>query len=60
MLPFAPEHALNIAEGAMTQARDLADRFHGRSLRIHPFTATMYGPILRPLIPPAADFTALR
>jgi uncharacterized protein (DUF885 family) len=43
MLPFAPEHALNIAEGAMTQARDLADRFHERLLRIHPFTATMYG-----------------
>jgi uncharacterized protein (DUF885 family) len=27
----------------MTQARDLADRFHERWLHDHPFTATMYG-----------------
>jgi len=37
------EHAVKIAEGAMTQARDLADRFHERWLRTHPFSATMYG-----------------
>jgi len=43
MLPFAPEHALKIAEGVMTEARDLAERFHERSLRIQPFYATMYG-----------------
>lgn len=27
----------------MTEARDLADRFHERWLRVHPFAATMYG-----------------
>ena len=27
----------------MTQARDLADRFHQRWLEANPFTATMYG-----------------
>jgi uncharacterized protein (DUF885 family) len=43
MLPFAPEHAIKIAEGVMTEARDLAERFHERSLRIQPFYATMYG-----------------
>jgi uncharacterized protein (DUF885 family) len=30
-------------EGAMTAARDLADRFHERWLRANPFAATMYG-----------------
>jgi uncharacterized protein (DUF885 family) len=27
----------------MTEARDLADRFHERWLHVHPFAATMYG-----------------
>src|ERR1700691_517213 len=27
----------------MAPARDLADRFHGRWLRVNPFAATMYG-----------------
>jgi uncharacterized protein (DUF885 family) len=30
-------------EGSMTEARDLADRFHERWLHAHPFTATTYG-----------------
>jgi uncharacterized protein (DUF885 family) len=30
-------------EGFMSQARDLADRFHERWLRANPFAATMYG-----------------
>jgi uncharacterized protein (DUF885 family) len=31
------------AEDAMTEVRDLADRFHERWLRVHPFAASMYG-----------------
>jgi uncharacterized protein (DUF885 family) len=34
---------LKIAEGSMTEARDLADRFHERWLHANPFAATMYG-----------------
>jgi uncharacterized protein (DUF885 family) len=30
-------------EDAMTEVRDLADRFHERWLHVHPFTASMYG-----------------
>jgi uncharacterized protein (DUF885 family) len=40
----------------MTQARDLADRFHERYLRTHPFTATSYGiPGYDDLLPDDSD-----
>ena len=32
-----------MTEDFMTDARDLADRFHERWLRANPFAATMYG-----------------
>jgi uncharacterized protein (DUF885 family) len=35
--------ARKIVEGSMTEARDLADRFHERWLHANPFAATMYG-----------------
>src|SRR6516165_6299525 len=35
--------AQDVSRRIMTQARDLADRFHQRWLEANPFTATMYG-----------------
>ena len=48
--------AQDVSRRIMTQARDLADRFHRRWLEANPFTATMYGiPGYDDLLPDASE-----